>query len=129
MQRAERLTLTLLGCLCDLLLSHALGRPEGSILLAILTLIAVGTFGTATHRTLWIARRLRQRPDLPYEELRRAVRYPAAVDDVHDELRYWLRREPAPQETWDAFKKDWLADARQAEADVVQRGATSTRRS
>jgi CDP-diacylglycerol--glycerol-3-phosphate 3-phosphatidyltransferase len=60
MQRAERLVLTLLGCLFDPILSRALGRPEGSVLLGILTLIAVGTFATAAHRTLWIARRLRQ---------------------------------------------------------------------
>ncbi len=60
MQRAERLVLTLLGCLFDPVLSRALDRREGTILLWILTLIAVGTFVTAAHRTFWIARRLRQ---------------------------------------------------------------------
>jgi CDP-diacylglycerol--glycerol-3-phosphate 3-phosphatidyltransferase len=60
MQRAERLALTLLGCLFDPVLSRALGRREGTVLLAILTLIAVGSLATAAHRTLWIARRLRQ---------------------------------------------------------------------
>jgi CDP-diacylglycerol--glycerol-3-phosphate 3-phosphatidyltransferase len=59
MQRAERLVLTLLGCLFDPVLSHALGRPQGSVLLVVLILIAVGAFGTAVYRTLWIARQLR----------------------------------------------------------------------
>ena len=60
MQRAERLVLTLLGCLFDPALSRALARREGTFLLAILALIAIGAFITAAHRTFWIARRLRQ---------------------------------------------------------------------
>jgi CDP-diacylglycerol--glycerol-3-phosphate 3-phosphatidyltransferase len=60
MQRGERLVLTLLGCLFDPMLSRAAGRPEGSVLLAILSLIAIGAWATAAHRTFWIARRLRQ---------------------------------------------------------------------
>jgi CDP-diacylglycerol---glycerol-3-phosphate 3-phosphatidyltransferase len=59
MQRAERLVLTCLGCLLDPTLSAALGRPQGTVLFAILVAIAVGAFGTALHRTVWIARRLR----------------------------------------------------------------------
>jgi phosphatidylinositol phosphate synthase len=59
MQRAERLALTTLGCLLDPTLSHALGRPEGTVLFWVLLVIAAGAFATAVHRTLWIARRLR----------------------------------------------------------------------
>jgi CDP-diacylglycerol---glycerol-3-phosphate 3-phosphatidyltransferase len=60
MQRGERLVLTLLGCLFDPVLSRALGQREGTVLLWILALIAVGALATAVHRTFWIARRLRQ---------------------------------------------------------------------
>jgi CDP-diacylglycerol--glycerol-3-phosphate 3-phosphatidyltransferase len=59
MQRAERLVLSILGCLFDPVVSRSLGRPEGTFLLAILALVAAGAMGTAVHRTLWIARRLR----------------------------------------------------------------------
>lgn len=59
MQRAERLVLTALGCLLDPTLSAALGRPEGTVLFWVLAAIALGAFGTAVHRTVWIARRLR----------------------------------------------------------------------
>lgn len=59
MQRAERLVLSILGCLLDPGLSRALGRPEGSVLLAVLAVIAIGSLATAVHRTLWIARRLK----------------------------------------------------------------------
>lgn len=59
MQRAERLVLTALGCLLDPVLSAALGRPEGTVLLWVLAAIAAGAFLTAVHRTVWIARRLR----------------------------------------------------------------------
>lgn len=61
MQRAERLVLTILGCLFDPTLSRALGRPEGTVLLWVLALIAVGAMGTAVYRTLWIARKLKAR--------------------------------------------------------------------
>jgi phosphatidylglycerophosphate synthase len=59
MQRAERLTLQILGCLFDPLLSRALGQPEGTLLFWILVVIALGAFATAVHRTVWIARRLK----------------------------------------------------------------------
>jgi len=59
MQRAERLTLQILGCLFDPVLSRALGKPEGTVLFWLLVLTAVGAFATAVHRTAWIARRLR----------------------------------------------------------------------
>jgi CDP-diacylglycerol--glycerol-3-phosphate 3-phosphatidyltransferase len=62
MQRAERLVLTAFGCLLDPTLSAALGRPEGTVLLWVLCLIAAGAFFTAVHRTIWIARRLRRGP-------------------------------------------------------------------
>jgi CDP-diacylglycerol---glycerol-3-phosphate 3-phosphatidyltransferase len=62
MQRAERLVLTAAGCLLDPVLSAALGRPEGTVLLWVLCLIAAGAFFTAIHRTIWIARRLRRGP-------------------------------------------------------------------
>jgi CDP-diacylglycerol---glycerol-3-phosphate 3-phosphatidyltransferase len=62
MQRAERLVLTAAGCLLDPPLTTALGRPEGTVLLWILSLIAAGAFFTAIHRTIWIARRLRRGP-------------------------------------------------------------------
>ena len=61
MQRAERLALTILGCLLDPSLSRALGRREGTVLLGVLVVIAVGSLGTAVYRTVWIARRLRVR--------------------------------------------------------------------
>lgn len=61
MQRAERLVLTILGCLVDPSLSRALGRPEGAVLLWVLGVIAAGSLGTAVYRTVWIARKLRSR--------------------------------------------------------------------
>jgi phosphatidylglycerophosphate synthase len=62
MQRAERLVLTTLGCLFDPWASRALGRPEGTVLLWVLGVIAVGAFATAVYRTAWIALRLRGKP-------------------------------------------------------------------
>ncbi len=59
MQRAERLTLQILGCLFDPVLSQAFGLPEGSVLFWILVVTAVGAFATAVHRTAWIARKLK----------------------------------------------------------------------
>jgi CDP-diacylglycerol--glycerol-3-phosphate 3-phosphatidyltransferase len=59
MQRAERLVLTILGCLLDPTITRAMGWPEGRVLLWVLGLIAVGAMGTAIYRTAWIARRLR----------------------------------------------------------------------
>lgn len=59
MQRAERLTLQILGCLFDPVLSRSLGEPEGTVLFWLLVLTAVGAFATAVHRSVWIARKLR----------------------------------------------------------------------
>lgn len=59
MQRAERLTLQILGCLSDPVLSRALDKPEGTVLFWLLVLTAVGALATAVHRTLWIARQLK----------------------------------------------------------------------
>ncbi|HEX9092724.1 MAG TPA: hypothetical protein VF902_01955, partial [Coriobacteriia bacterium] len=59
MQRAERLVLTILGCLVDPALSRALGQPEGTVLFWVLVVVAAGALGTAVHRTLFIAGRLR----------------------------------------------------------------------
>jgi phosphatidylglycerophosphate synthase len=59
MQRAERLVLMALGCLLDPLLSRTLGLAQGTVLLSVIALIALGAFGTAVYRTFWIARRLR----------------------------------------------------------------------
>lgn len=59
MQRAERLVLSILACLFDPALSRALGRPEGTVLLWVLVVVAVGSLATAVHRTAWIARRLK----------------------------------------------------------------------
>jgi phosphatidylglycerophosphate synthase len=64
MQRAERLILLGLGAILDPAAS-ALWRDApwrdpwgGTLLIPVLTLIAVGTIGTAIFRTVWIARRL-----------------------------------------------------------------------
>jgi len=62
MQRAERLVLTCLACLSDGWLSARWGQPAGSLLFWVMSLIAVGTFFTATQRTVWIARRLLEQP-------------------------------------------------------------------
>jgi len=59
MQRAERLVLQILGCLLDPPLCRWLDRPEGTVLFWVLVVMAAGAFGTAVHRTVWIARRLR----------------------------------------------------------------------
>ena len=58
MQRAERLVLLSLVCLLDPSLTAAMGWPEGSAVFWVLAFMAVTTFGTAIHRTVWIARRL-----------------------------------------------------------------------
>jgi CDP-diacylglycerol---glycerol-3-phosphate 3-phosphatidyltransferase len=65
MQRAERLVLMCLACLADRSLSASLGRPPGTIVLWVLGFMAVATFATATHRTVWIARRLLERDRTP----------------------------------------------------------------
>jgi CDP-diacylglycerol--glycerol-3-phosphate 3-phosphatidyltransferase len=59
MQRAERLVLMFLGCVVDPPVCTWQGWPPGTVVVWILALMAPATFGTAVHRTLWIARRLR----------------------------------------------------------------------
>jgi CDP-diacylglycerol---glycerol-3-phosphate 3-phosphatidyltransferase len=58
MQRAERLLTVGLGGILDPAVTAGVGWAEGTLLIALLTLIAVGTVGTAAYRTVWIARRL-----------------------------------------------------------------------
>jgi CDP-diacylglycerol--glycerol-3-phosphate 3-phosphatidyltransferase len=58
MQRAERLLAIGLGGVLDPAVTAAAGWSEGSLLLALLALVAAGTVGTAAYRTVWIARRL-----------------------------------------------------------------------
>jgi CDP-diacylglycerol--glycerol-3-phosphate 3-phosphatidyltransferase len=58
MQRAERLLLLGLGGILDPMVAAASGWNEGTLLLLLLVLIAVGTIGTAVYRTIWIAERL-----------------------------------------------------------------------
>lgn len=60
MQRAERLVLLCLVCLLDPSLAAATARPEGTVVVWVLVFMAITTFGTAIHRTVWIARRLRE---------------------------------------------------------------------
>ena len=58
MQRAERLLLVGFGGIVDPMVAATAGWSEGALLLALLTLVAVGTIGTAVYRTVWIAARL-----------------------------------------------------------------------
>jgi CDP-diacylglycerol--glycerol-3-phosphate 3-phosphatidyltransferase len=58
MQRAERLLLLGLGSIVDPALSAAFGRGPGAVLLVLLAIIAIGSFGTSVFRTFWITRRL-----------------------------------------------------------------------
>ncbi len=58
MQRAERLLLLGFGGILDPMVTAGVGWSEGTLLLALLTLVAVGTIGTAVYRTVWIAARL-----------------------------------------------------------------------
>jgi CDP-diacylglycerol--glycerol-3-phosphate 3-phosphatidyltransferase len=58
MQRAERLLLVGFGGILDPIVTAGAGWSEGVLLLALLTLVAVGTIGTAVYRTVWIAARL-----------------------------------------------------------------------
>ena len=59
MQRAERLVLTFLACMLDAPVTGAAGWAPGTLVGGVLALIAVGTFITAAHRTIWISARLR----------------------------------------------------------------------
>jgi CDP-diacylglycerol--glycerol-3-phosphate 3-phosphatidyltransferase len=63
MQRAERLVLMILCSMLDAPVTNAFGWPRGAVILGMLALIAIGTFFTAAHRTVWIARRLRSGGD------------------------------------------------------------------
>jgi len=58
MQRAERLLLLGFAGLLDPAFSDWTGRPPGTLLAAIIFIIAAGTLATAVYRTVWIARRL-----------------------------------------------------------------------
>lgn len=58
MQRAERLVLMFLVCMTDGALAELLEVAPGTAALWVLGLIALGTFLTAVHRTVWIGRRL-----------------------------------------------------------------------
>jgi len=51
-----------LVCLTDRAISAHLGKPPGTAVLWVLGFMALATFATAAHRTIWIARRLRERP-------------------------------------------------------------------
>ena len=65
MQRAERLVLVFFACLLDRPLSGWRGWPQGTLVLWTMALIAAGTFTTAAHRTVWIARALRAKSQRP----------------------------------------------------------------
>lgn len=58
MQRAERLLLVGFGGILDPAVTARAGWEPGSLLLALLALVAGGTVATAVYRTVWIARRL-----------------------------------------------------------------------
>jgi CDP-diacylglycerol--glycerol-3-phosphate 3-phosphatidyltransferase len=58
MQRSERLVLTSLSCLLDPPLAAWRGWRPGSFVTVSLGVIAVASFVTAIHRTVWISRRL-----------------------------------------------------------------------
>jgi len=61
MQRAERLVLIFLACLLDRPLDAWRGWPQGTLVLWTMALIAAGTFTTSAHRTVWIARALKDK--------------------------------------------------------------------
>ena len=61
MQRAERLVLMILCSMLDAPVTAAAGWPRGTVILGMLALIAVGTFFTAAHRTVWISARLKEK--------------------------------------------------------------------
>ncbi len=60
MQRGERLVILCLACLVDPPLAARMGWPAGTAIQWVLGLIAVATFYTAAHRTVWISLRLRE---------------------------------------------------------------------
>jgi CDP-diacylglycerol--glycerol-3-phosphate 3-phosphatidyltransferase len=58
MQRAERLLLVGFGGIFDSAFVAWWGWEPGTLLLGLLTIVAIGTVGTAIYRTVWIAKRL-----------------------------------------------------------------------
>jgi len=58
MQRAERLLMVGFGGILDPAVCAAAGWAPGTLLMGLVTIVAVGTVGTAVYRTLWIAQRL-----------------------------------------------------------------------
>ena len=58
MQRTERLVLLALACLLDPALTARLGWRLGTFATALLAVIALLSFATVIHRTVWISRRL-----------------------------------------------------------------------
>jgi phosphatidylglycerophosphate synthase len=62
MQRAERLVLTFLACMADAPATASAGWAPGTLVGAVMALIAAGTFATAAHRTIWISARLKEKP-------------------------------------------------------------------
>lgn len=58
MQRAERLLLLGFGGILDPSVSEWTGWEQGTLLVAVMAVIAVGTLGTAIYRTVWITKRL-----------------------------------------------------------------------
>jgi phosphatidylglycerophosphate synthase len=61
MQRAERMILLGMGSILDPAVCAGFGWSQGSLVAAVVALIAVGTVWTSVHRTIWIARALRGR--------------------------------------------------------------------
>jgi CDP-diacylglycerol--glycerol-3-phosphate 3-phosphatidyltransferase len=60
MQRGERLVITCLVCLLDPVLTARAGWRPGALSLWMLGFMALTTFVTAVHRTIWISLRLRK---------------------------------------------------------------------
>ena len=58
MQRAERLLLIGFAGLLDSAVAEWIGQPPGTLLALVVTVIAIGTIGTAVYRTVWISTRL-----------------------------------------------------------------------
>lgn len=65
MQRAERIVLLVFAAFFDGPICASFGWQPGTVVMAVLSLISLGTFLTAFHRTLWIARRLQERDRAP----------------------------------------------------------------
>ncbi len=61
MQRAERIALLVFAVFFDGPIALSAGWAQGTVVMFVLAVIAVGTFATAFHRTLWIGTRLRER--------------------------------------------------------------------